>query len=169
MNKKFPSFEEWVSITDKERDEIQSSWKIPDGDGREIANKVVEKFKKDYGNIPHLKMNVFLGSPDSIAWFIIVNHPFIFDHKKIPKKYLGFEIQGSTLLDDLPVEFQVKDTTQEYIWAPWRFEKFVDRCIDSIRQELGNHNMSRDEILDALCFGDFQAHVSRCKKIGKTR
>jgi hypothetical protein len=56
---------------------------------------------------------------------------------------------------------------KEYIWAPERFEKFVERCSDEIRKDLGDPNMSKKEMLDALCFGDFKEHKKKVNQLIK--
>ena len=66
----------------------------------------------------------------------------------------------------LPEEFQIdRDAVdwhkKEYIWARERFEKYVDRGADFIRKELGNTELTREELLDCLCFGNFRAHKEK--------
>ena len=56
---------------------------------------------------------------------------------------------------------------KEYIWAPERFEKYVNRCGDQIKKELGTPDMSREDLLDALCFGDFIAHKEKVERLIK--
>ena len=67
-------------------------------------------------------------------------------------------------------EFKIDRTTpdwqkKEYIWAPERFEIFVDRCATEIKKQLGNTSMTRDEMLSALCFGDFTAHKEKTETL----
>ena len=70
----------------------------------------------------------------------------------------------------MPIEFQL-DRSQpdwhkrEYIWAPERFESFVDRCFVQIKAELGEDKMTREEMLDALCFGDFEEHKIKTQQM----
>lgn len=96
---------------------------------------------------------------------IMVAKPFIFDNRKLPKVYDGLEIK-SKIEGDLPTEFKV-DVKKEYIWAPQRFEKFVDRCAEDIRKKFKNPEMSRKEMLDALAFGNFDEHKKKCATLLK--
>jgi hypothetical protein len=93
---------------------------------------------------------------------INISRPFVFDMRGLPKKYEGLMVKGK-IEGDLPEEFKIDRTKsdwqkREYIWAPERFEKFVDRCGETIRKQLGQPEMSKKEMLDALCFGDFSEH-----------
>ena len=96
---------------------------------------------------------------------IMIAKPFVFDNRKLPKVYDGLEIKAK-IEGDLPQEFKV-DARMEYIWAPQRFESFVDRCGDEIRKKLKNPNMTRSEMLDALAFGNFDAHKKKCNELLK--
>lgn len=100
---------------------------------------------------------------------ISVSKPFIFDSRLIPKKFDGLQVK-KRIVGEMPKEFQL-DRTQpdwhkmDYIWAPERFENFVDRCFDEIKSELGYSDITRDEMLDALCFGDFNEHKQKTEQM----
>ena len=47
------------------------------------------------------------------------------------------------------------------MWAPVKFEKYVDRCSEEIRKQFGNPNMTKKEMLDALAFGNFEEHKKK--------
>jgi hypothetical protein len=64
----------------------------------------------------------------------------------------------------LPPEFHVRDSRAEYVWAPERYECFVDRAAEEIRTKLGRPAMDRKEMLDALCGDDFEAFTRRCRQ-----
>ncbi|HAW51554.1 MAG TPA: hypothetical protein DCX54_04375, partial [Flavobacteriales bacterium] len=71
---------------------------------------------------------------------------------------------------DLPEEFQIDREAvdwhkREYVWAPERFEKYVDRCGDEIKKALGDPDMTREDMLNALCFGDFQKHKKKVNSL----
>jgi hypothetical protein len=100
---------------------------------------------------------------------INISKPFIFDNRTLPKKYEGLVIKGK-IEGNLPDEFSIDRSTPDwqrkaYIWAPERFEKFVDRCADQIRKQLGNPAMTKKEMLDALCFGNFEEHKKKTQKL----
>ncbi|MBS1646360.1 MAG: hypothetical protein JST67_03345 [Bacteroidetes bacterium] len=96
---------------------------------------------------------------------IMISKPFVFDNRKLPKVYDGLEVKAK-IEGELPLEFIV-DARQEYRWAPQRFEHFVDRCGDEIRKKLKNPKMTRQEMLDALAFGNFEAHKKKCSELLK--
>ena len=96
---------------------------------------------------------------------IMISKPFVFDNRKLPKSYDGLEVKGK-IEGELPTEFKV-DVKQEYIWAPQRFEQYVDRCQDDIRKKFKNPAMSRNEMLDALAFGNFEEHKKKCKQLSQ--
>jgi hypothetical protein len=96
---------------------------------------------------------------------IMVSKPFLFDNRKLPKVYLGLSIK-SRIEGDLPSEFQIDRTNPDwakvnYIWAPERFEAYVNRCQDELKTYFQNPNMTKQEILDALCFGNFEEHKEK--------
>lgn len=93
---------------------------------------------------------------------IMISKPFLFDNRQLPKSYEGLEIK-SKIEGGLPQEFAVsKDPTKRsYVWAPINFEKYVDRCADDIKKQFGNPNMTRQEMLDALAFGNFEEHKKK--------
>jgi hypothetical protein len=100
---------------------------------------------------------------------ISVSKPFIFDNRSIPKKFEGLQVK-KRIVGEMPKEFQI-DRTQpdwhkrDYIWAPERFEMFVDRCLPEITQQLSLPDMTKEEALDAICFGSFEEHARNVKRL----
>ena len=102
---------------------------------------------------------------------IKISRPFIFDNRLVPKRYEGVQVK-SQIQGDLPEEFTIDRSNpdwakQNYIWAPERFEKFVDRCGNEIKVKLENPKMTRKEMLDAICFGDFEEHKIKSQQLIK--
>ena len=93
---------------------------------------------------------------------ISIQTPFIFDRTKLPNQFMGFDIRDETPENELPIEFQIPNDDNEYIWAYQRFEKYVDAHHDLIRNTLNNPSLTRIQMLDALCFGNFEEHKSMC-------
>jgi hypothetical protein len=98
---------------------------------------------------------------------IKISRPLIFDNRLLPKKFEGLDIKTNIkLTNEMPTEFMV-DRTQpdwhktQYIWAFERFEKYVDRCEKDIKTQLNSPLMTKPEILDALCFGNFEEHKQK--------
>jgi hypothetical protein len=126
---------------------------------------ILSRFESTYHNLKKLGLEInglIEIDYERNIQVISVSHPFVFDHRLLPSKFEGTTVRSSTH-DDLPEEFQIDQSKldwyeKEYTWAPERFEKFVDRSIEELRKTFGDPNMSRKEILDALCFGDFEEH-----------
>ncbi len=95
---------------------------------------------------------------------IMISKPFLFDNRSLPKSYEGLDVK-SKIEGALPDEFKIDPTIQEYVWAPHKFETFVDRCSDQIKKKFNNPLMTRGEMLDALAFGNFEDHKKKCVKL----
>lgn len=131
-------------------------------------DNIISRFKVKYHNLFEFGLNVY---PDLLVIegdkFIAGDHPFIFDRRWLPKSFEDCYLRFGVNTKDLPPEFQLNYDDplwykHQYLWAPERFELFVDRCAKEIRTKLQNsEEMSRNEMLDALCFGDFEAHKAR--------
>ena len=147
-----------------QRVETVRKWSPHAGEGEDYIAKVLGKFKEEFGSLPGMR-NIHSGNYHGSVWVIGYSHPFIFDQRKAPPSiYLGVDVRGGTPLNEMPEEFQITDREREYVWAYQRYEKFVDRCEDQIRKELGDPDMTREEMLDALTNGgNFQSFKSQCQ------
>ena len=72
---------------------------------------------------------------------IKISHPLIFDNRLIPKRFEGLDVKTNIKLSaDMPLEFDV-DRSQpdwhkkQYMWAPERFEKYVERCENELKDQ----------------------------------
>ncbi|MBL0105135.1 MAG: hypothetical protein IPP51_16015 [Bacteroidetes bacterium] len=134
----------------------------------------LERFEKKFGHLKKkgLRINgLKMIDPKRKKHVIDVSRPLIFDNRLLPKSFEGLDVKA-IIHGDLPNEFQIDRTKpdwqkKEYIWAPERFEIFVDRCGPEIKKQLGNLTMSRDEMLSALCFGDYLAHKEKTQQMVK--
>jgi len=99
---------------------------------------------------------------------IMISKPFLFDNRQLPKSYEGLDIK-SKIEGGLPEEFKFdkEAVKKEYLWAPVKFEKYVDRCEEEIRKQFGNPNMTKKEMLDALAFGNFEEHKQKSLQLIK--
>ncbi|MFC1731455.1 hypothetical protein ACFL6I_14145 [candidate division KSB1 bacterium] len=89
-----------------------------------------------------------------------VQHPLIWDHSWLPDEYKGVKL--SKAIGKMPKEFTGKGVRYWYqYWAPKRFEALVDRCFEEIKEFLEKPDATREEILDALAFGDFEEHKKK--------
>ncbi len=128
----------------------------------------LDRFEKKFGHLKKkgLRINgLKMIDPKRKKHVIDVSRPLVFDNRLLPKSFEGLEVKA-IIHGDLPTEFKIDRTNpdwqkKEYIWAPERFEIFVDRCSTEIKKQLGNLNMTRDEMLSALCFGDYEAHKKK--------
>jgi len=134
----------------------------------------LKRFELKYAHLKKKGMTVKglnLIDPKRKKHVIQITRPLIFDNRQIPKSFEGLEIK-SVIQGDLPKEFNVNRTRPdwtkyEYIWAPERFEKFVDRCSAELREAFNDPDMNRQQMLSALCFGDFEAHKIKCDQMIK--
>jgi len=132
----------------------------------------LERFEKKFAHLKKkgLRINgLKLIDPKRKKHVIDVSRPLVFDNRQLPKSFEGLDIKA-IIHGDLPMEFSVDRTKpdwqkKEYIWAPERFEHFVDRCSLEIKKQLGNPDMSRDDMLSALCFGNFEEHKKKTQQL----
>ena len=104
---------------------------------------------------------------------IKISRPLVFDNRLLPKRFEGLDVKTNIKLStEMPKEFNV-DRTQpdwhkkQYIWAPERFVKYVERCEKEIKAQLNNPQMTKPEMLDALCFGNFEEHKLKSLQLVK--
>jgi hypothetical protein len=133
--------------------------------------EILKHFESKYGTLRKKGLRIeglSMIDPKRKKHVIIISKPFMFDNRQLPKTYEGLDIKAK-IEGALPKEFLVKKDAvkKEYVWAPPRFEKFVDRCADEIRQQFGNPNMTRQEMLDALAFGNFEEHKKKSLQLMK--
>lgn len=132
----------------------------------------LDRFEKKFGHLKKkgLRINgLKMIDAKRKKHVIDVSRPLIFDNRLLPKSFEGLEVKA-IIHGEMPTEFKIDRTKpdwqkKEYIWAPERFESFVDRCGPEIKKQLGNLNMTRDEMLSALCFGDYEAHKKKTAQL----
>lgn len=134
--------------------------------------EILNRFNVKYASLKKKGLEVhglLVTDPKRKSHAIDISRPFLFDCRALPKKYEGLTVKAR-ISGELPLEFQVDRTNADwhkvdYIWAPERFEAYVDRCLEHIRVKLGFPEMTRQEALDALCFGNFEEHCARCSQL----
>lgn len=129
--------------------------------------EILKKFELKYGHLKKKGLTIeglAIIDPKRKKHVIKVSRPLIFDNRLLPKRFEGLDIKANIKLSmDMPQEFLLDRTIPDwnkksYIWAPERFEKFVNRCEKEIKAELECPEITKKELLDALCFGDFEEH-----------
>jgi hypothetical protein len=137
---------------------------------------ILKSFESKYGYLKKKGLTIeglAMIDPKKKKHVIKISRPLVFDNRQLPKKFEGLDVKTNIQMSqELPSEFKVNREQpdwfkKEYIWAPERFEKFVDRCSDEIRRNLGEPNMTKKEMLDALCFGDFKEHKKKVNQLIK--
>jgi hypothetical protein len=133
--------------------------------------EILKQFESKYGTLKKKGLRIeglSMIDPKRKKHVIMVSKPFIFDNRQLPKSYEGLDIKAK-IEGTLPKEFAIKKDAikKEYVWAPSRFEKYVDRCSDEIRKQFNNPKMSRQEMLDALAFGNFEEHKKKSLQLMK--
>ena len=128
------------------------------------TDNILNAFRSQYGHLKKygLKIEGIANLIDDCN-VICVSIPFIFDCRQLPNRFRELDLRISIIESEMPEEFKKIDKSKEYIWAYQRYEKYVDKNADIICKTLGKQ-MSRDEMLDALCDRDFKAHKQRCIK-----
>lgn len=138
--------------------------------------EILKHFEIKYGHLKKKGLTIeglAMIDPKKKKHVIKISRPLVFDNRELPKKFEGLEVKTNIQMKtEMPNEFKVDRTNpewfkKEYIWAPERFEKFVERCSSEIKQNLGNPNMTKKEMLDALCFGDFKEHKKKVQQLIK--
>ena len=127
--------------------------------------EILKSFESKFGSLKKKGLRIeglTMIDPKRKKHVINISKPFLFDNRQLPKTYEGLDIK-SKIEGGLPEEFKIEKEAlvKEYLWAPNKFEKFVDRCSEDIKKQFGNPNMSRSEMLDALAFGNFEEHVKK--------
>jgi hypothetical protein len=128
-----------------------------------IMFQILKNFEEKYGSLKKKGLRIEglnMIDPKRKKHVILISKPFIFDNRSLPKSYEGLEIKAK-IEGELPEEFKPNSERKEYTWAPKKFETFVDRCAIDIRKKFNNPNMSREEMLDALAFGNFEEHKKK--------
>jgi len=90
-----------------------------------------------------------------------IMHPFLFDNRKTPTYFLGVKIMNitysSTIPDELE-EMEIDENGHEDNFTPNQYRNYVKNNSDYIREVLKSPNMPINEILDAICEGDFKKY-----------
>jgi hypothetical protein len=133
--------------------------------------EILKNFESKYNTLKKKGLRIeglSMIDPKRKKHVIMISKPFLFDNRQLPKSYEGLDIK-SKIEGGLPEEFKIDKETikKEYLWAPAKFEKYVDRCSEEIRKQFGNPSMTRQEMLDALAFGNFEEHKKKSLQLMK--
>ncbi len=138
--------------------------------------EILKSFESKYGHLKKKGLTIeglAMIDPKKKKHVIKISRPLVFDNRLLPKRFEGLDIKTNIKLnDDMPKEFKVDRSKADwfktqYIWAPERFEKFVNRCEKEIKEQLNAPELSKVELLDALCFGNFEEHKTKSKQLIK--
>lgn len=138
--------------------------------------EILKSFETKYGYLKKKGLiieGLAMVDPKKKKHVIRISRPLVFDNRLLPKKFEGLDIKTNIkMTDDMPAEFVVDRSQPEwfksqYIWAPERFEKFVNRCEQEIKAQLNAPQLTRQELLDALCFGNFEEHKQKSQQLIK--
>lgn len=125
--------------------------------------EILKDFESKYASLKKKGLRVEgmnMIDPKRKKHVIMISKPFVFDNRSLPKIYQGIEVKAK-IEGVLPEEFKV-EAGKSYVWAPQHFEKFVDRCSTEIRKSFNSPEMTREDMLDALAFGNFEEHKKKC-------
>ena len=96
-----------------------------------------------------------------------IMHPLIFDNRKIPEYFHGVKILNITNSSSIPaelVEMVINDNGFEENFTPNQYRNYVFGNSEYIREVLKSPNMTIDEMLDAICMGDFEEYEAEYAK-----
>jgi len=100
---------------------------------------------------------------DPSLYYLGFQSPIIFDHRLIPSTYRGFKVEMIIGDDESATEWDFGDREcipYKESADPQKYVDFVYRCGDEIRKKLKSDNMTIAEMLDAVCWGNFQKYKS---------
>lgn len=138
--------------------------------------EILKKFESKYGHLKKKGLTIeglAIADVKKKKHVIKVSRPLVFDNRLLPKKFEGLDIKANIKLStEMPKEFAVDRSMpdwnkKQYMWAPERFEKFVNRCEKEIKATLDCPEITKKELLDALCFGDFEEHKHKTLQLIK--
>lgn len=157
-----PSLSEWIALSEDERIRRLAAFNAYAGEGEELVKRITDRFREEFGRLPDVTIDgpgIYHGG----SWTIGVTHPFIFDRRFLPERYLGVDVRAG-VTPPFPPEFEGQTYPSGYVWSPPNFERFVDRCAAEIRVRLGDPNMTRETMLHALIGRPFEEHLSNCRR-----
>jgi hypothetical protein len=155
-----PSIEQWRAMSDTDRRAWLESWNAYAGEGYSLIQEIAREFASVYGHLKGLELlgaGVYHGGD----YVIGVTHKLVFDCRLLPQRYLGLCVRAA--VREIPEDFQV---FRDYIWAPENFAHLVDTHADEVRAELGVPDMSREQMLHALCGMEFGQWIETCRRWG---
>ncbi len=126
---------------------------------------ILKRFEERYGYLKKMGVTfegIQMIDPIKKKQAIVLTRPFIFDCRLLPKRYDGIDIK-IRIQGVLPEEFKTK--SGDYPFAPENFEKYVEKHLDELRQHFEKPEMTKQELLDALAFGDFEEHKKNYQNI----
>ena len=158
--KSVPTLKKWENMSKSERNKMLQKWDPNSDDGQPLLDQIVGEFKHEYGHIRGLTIHGIGNCHGSIVLGITTQ--FIFDRRMIPKSYLDLPVYE--LIASIPTDLK---QLKEYIWSPENYEYFVDHHAEEIRKKLDNPDMSRSEMLSALCGMEFDKYIELCRTWGR--
>jgi len=138
--------------------------------------EILKSFETKYGHLKKKGLTIeglSLIDVKKKKHVIKISRPLIFDNRQLPKRFEGLDIKTNIkLTTEMPKEFNVDRSApdwhkKQYIWAHERFVKYVNRCEKEIKAQLNSPDMTKKEMLDALCFGNFEEHKQKSMQLIK--
>jgi len=99
-----PTLSGWMELSDDERARVLSSLNAYAGEGDTLIKQIADRFRDEFGHLDGLDVGghgIYHGG----SWVIAASHPFVFDRRALPGRYLGVEVRAS-VRPPLPAEFQ---------------------------------------------------------------
>jgi len=93
--------------------------------------------------------------------YLFVVHPLIFDSRKLPETFLGFEIQSGYSESSVPEEFRAYEeglAPYDICWSEEKIIAYAEEHALEICEQLGDYSLTHNDICDMLAGGDFENH-----------
>lgn len=145
------------------------------------GNDVIEAFKKNYPDIDYsviilefftpgekfesgtqmmktIKPEDCVNPKSETIW---LTHPFIFDTRTIPEKFMGFAIEILVDMKTYPPEFNHDLHPllwDDELWSAERVHNYASDNADSIRQQLNKYDLTIKDICDIMVREDFEKY-----------
>lgn len=118
---------------------------------------ILNEFETHYQHLISYGMEAIASADTHIS----IRVPFIFNHKLLPENFQGLQVQVHVF--GFPEEFfpnpKNDRTPLEEYYHPKRYVQFINKYENEIREKLNSPAMTKEEMLDVICWGDFKKFV----------
>ena len=99
--------------------------------------------------------------------YLDIGRPMIFDFRKIPKTFRGFELSAGIIQDSVPEEFKAEEEGLMYYdecYSPERIIEYAETHALEICEQLDDYTFTLKDICDMIVGEDFERHKKYCEE-----